>query len=550
MVDLHVHSTSSDGSFTPTELVDYAITKNLTAFALTDHDTVAGLDEAISYADSLRAKGILSPRIIPGIEFSTEYEGRDVHIVGLFVDYKCDTFKEYMQDFIKSRNDRNLEMCEKFQKNGIDISYEALVKENPNSTITRAHIANYMVKIGLVKHRNEAFDRFIGDHAPYYIPRKFVTPEKAIDLILRAGGIPVFAHPILCHLAKEKLDALVKRLKAAGLMGIEAIYSTYEPSEERQIRALASKYHLLLSGGSDFHGKNKDGIDLAVGRGKLNVPDEILENIEKSKGNFLFTDMDGTLLLKDCTISENMKNALVSMVSKGHHLVLTTGRPLPSVLERKVNLGLNFPNMYLITNNGGLIYDCDKEQSVFELMLSSQAIKKAENICKELKVHIHSYTATEIVGYEDDEELKFYRSRIKMPFIKVSDISAYLTQGSYKIQIIHLSDKAKLERVKEKIEAELSKDVDCFFSNDNYLEVLPKGCSKGAALTWLCDYLSVPKCRSFAAGDENNDIPMLKAAGTKIAVLNAAEAVKAAADIVTDFDNNHDGLIQIINEYF
>lgn len=274
-VDLHVHSTRSDGSLTPTELVNYAIEKGLSAFALTDHDTVAGLEEAFEAAKN---KPI---RVIPGIEFSTEYQKRDVHIVGLFINDKTPLFQEYLHNFIASRDNRNCKLCDKLHKDaGIDITYETLIDMFPNAVITRAHYAKYLLEHGYVKCLSEAFDRYLGEHTPYYIPREKVTPEQAIQLILTSGGLPILAHPTLYHLSMTELDKLVHKLKDAGLVGIEGIYSTYDARDTKRMHELAKKYDLLISGGSDFHGTNKPNLDLGIGYGKLYVPKHILTDME------------------------------------------------------------------------------------------------------------------------------------------------------------------------------------------------------------------------------------------------------------------------------
>ena len=322
MVDLHVHSTCSDGTFTPEELVDYAIQKGLTAFALTDHDTLNGLDRAIRYAEELRQAQAASPvsfsynnaddrfpvsfsrndaaarlpvssvpdadiprvpEIIPGIELSTEYQGKDIHMVGLFIDYRQPEFAHYLEDFIHSRENRNEKMCALLREHDIDITYEALLTEFPGAVITRAHFARYLLSHGYIQSLKEAFDRYVGDHCPCFVPREKVTPAQAVELILGAGGVPVLAHPILYHMSDDRLDTLVAELKKIGLVGIEAIYSTYNSAEERQIRGLAAKYDLKISGGSDFHGANKPKIDLGTGWGKLYVPDEVLENLRPEK---------------------------------------------------------------------------------------------------------------------------------------------------------------------------------------------------------------------------------------------------------------------------
>lgn len=280
-IDLHVHSTRSDGTYTPTQLVDYAIEKGLAAFALTDHDSVAGLDEAIAYADSLRTERNDVPEVIPGIEFSTEYQGRDIHIVGLYIDYHSKVFQAHIDNFVNSRDLRNQKMCRLLQEGaGMDISYEKLLEMFPNSVITRAHYAKYMLEHGYIKSLKEAFERYIGDYCPYYVPREKVTPEDAIRLILEVGGIPVLAHPLLYGMGHDRLNQLVAELKEAGLLALEAIYSTYTPADEREMRALAAKHELAISGGSDFHGGNKPGLDLGTGYGKLYIPYEVLTNLK------------------------------------------------------------------------------------------------------------------------------------------------------------------------------------------------------------------------------------------------------------------------------
>ncbi len=279
-VDLHVHSNKSDGTLSPSDLVTLALAKGLSAFALTDHDTTAGIDEAMEAAEKARMQGH-DIEVIPGIEFSTEYEGKDVHIVGIDIDYRSEAFQKYLKDFQESRDNRNRKMCAKLSEHGVDITYEKLRAEFPNSVLTRAHYAKYMLEHGAVKSMAEAFDRYIGDRAPCFLPREKVTPSQAVSLILTSGGIPILAHPILYHMSDARLDKLVSTLKDVGLIGIEAIYSTYNSAEERQIRKLAKKYELHISGGSDFHGDTKPGLEMGSGYGKLFVPYEVLEKLRE-----------------------------------------------------------------------------------------------------------------------------------------------------------------------------------------------------------------------------------------------------------------------------
>lgn len=283
-IDLHVHSTRSDGTYSPTELVDYATKKGLAAFALTDHDSIDGLEEAISYADHLRKTNPNVPEVIPGIEFSTEYAKRDVHIVGLYIDYKSADFQKHLTDFVNSRTARNIKMCDMLREGtGMDITYDKLLEAFPDSVITRAHYAKYMLNHGYTKSMNEAFERYIGDNCPYFIPREKVTPAQAVELILNAGGIPVLAHPLLYGMSRNRLEKLVSELKEAGLMALEAIYCTYTAGEEREMRALAAKYDLAISGGSDFHGSNKPKLDLGTGYGSLYVPYEVLLKLKNKQ---------------------------------------------------------------------------------------------------------------------------------------------------------------------------------------------------------------------------------------------------------------------------
>ena len=298
IVDLHVHSNKSDGSMSPSQLVGLAAEKRLSAFALTDHDTTEGIQEAVEAArryNEALAEGKLPPlsggkqgellpalplEVIPGIEFSTEYQGKDIHIVGLYIDYKASFFKAQIQAFVDSRILRNRKMCANLQSAGIDISYEKLLEAYPGSVITRGHYAHYMLAHKYVKTMPEAFEKYIGDHAKYYVPREKVTPSQAIHLILKARGLPVLAHPPLYHMDDAALETLVGLLTEDGLVGIEAIYSTYQPAEERQMRSLAKKYGLCISGGSDFHGATKPNLEMATGYGKLCVPEDVLRHLK------------------------------------------------------------------------------------------------------------------------------------------------------------------------------------------------------------------------------------------------------------------------------
>ena len=280
-IDLHTHSNNSDGTFTVKELLDRAYPKDLAAIALTDHDTVKGIDEALEYAKE-NCPGM---ELIPGVEISTVNEGKDCHIVGLYVDHHDELFLNRLKELHEVREKRNIEIAGKLQTiGGLDLTYEDVQNEFPGAVMTRAHFAKYLLEKGFVGSWQEAFDRYIGEGKPCFVPPNKIDPEVGVKYILDAGGVPILAHPILYHLSDEKLDALVSRLKDAGLMGIEAIYSTYDARDERQIKELAAKYDLLISGGSDFHGKNKPKIDLGCGFGKLFIPEDLLDAIKAARG--------------------------------------------------------------------------------------------------------------------------------------------------------------------------------------------------------------------------------------------------------------------------
>ncbi|MCI7813642.1 MAG: PHP domain-containing protein [Lachnospiraceae bacterium] len=272
-IDLHVHSNCSDGTYSPSQLVAYALEKNLAAFALTDHDTTAGLDEA------MQAAAHTNLEVIPGIEFSTEYKGKDIHIVGLDIDYRSQSFQDQLCQFQHSREIRNQKMIAKLQEYHIAISWEEMENLFGEAIWTRAHFAEYLMQKGYVKTTEEAFSRFVGDHCPCYVPREKVSPAQAVRLIRESGGIPVLAHPLLYHMSEEELAILADALKKEGLIGIEAIYSTYIGYQEDDMRRFARHHGLCISGGSDFHGSIKPTIDLGCGRGNLKIPYDLLETM-------------------------------------------------------------------------------------------------------------------------------------------------------------------------------------------------------------------------------------------------------------------------------
>jgi len=282
LIDLHVHSNISDGTFTPTQLVDLAVSQKLTAFALTDHDTIKGIDEAMTQANKYQSSGI-DISVLPGVELSVGYKNRDIHILGLLIDHKNPKLVHTLDQLVLEREQRNEKMIKNFQEAGFQITLDELKEESEDAVITRAHFAKQLTKKGYVKTSKEAFDKYLNENGPFYVNRKFITPEEAIDLILEADGIPVLAHPLLYKLAPAELDTLILRLKTHGLMGLETIYSTYSKEDQNVVRYLASKHHLAITGGSDFHGENKPDIKLGSGMNNLEIPYSILEHLQELK---------------------------------------------------------------------------------------------------------------------------------------------------------------------------------------------------------------------------------------------------------------------------
>lgn len=276
-IDLHVHSDQSDGTLSPEEVVARACEKQLAAIALTDHDTIQGVTRA-KEAARLLPKPL---EVISGVEISAAYKQRDIHILGLFVDETNEAFRSALEAAVANREARNERMAERFRALGIPLTLDALRTEEPDTVITRAHFARYLIEHHYVKSNDEAFERYLGYDAPCFIPREYMEPETAISLILQAGGVPVLAHPLLYRLPAVELEALLVRLKKAGLAGLEVLYSSNSVCDENILRSYANRYQLLITGGSDFHGANKPQIEIGSGRGDLKVPIKLLDALKE-----------------------------------------------------------------------------------------------------------------------------------------------------------------------------------------------------------------------------------------------------------------------------
>lgn len=277
LVDMHTHTTASDGSYSPTELVDYAIEKKLSAIAITDHDTIAGMKEARAAAKNRPIN------IVPGIELSCIYNNREIHILGYYVNDEDEEFLQQLHKLRQDRLNRNHDMLKLLQDNGFPITYDMLQNGNKDTVITRAHFARAMVEAGCVKDKNEAFSKYLGDGCPFYLPKPFVSPEEGLGIITKTKGVPVLAHPMLYGYGYQQIEELLQALIPAGLKGIEVYHSNHNVESSRKLRLLADQYHLLPTGGSDFHGSNKPMLDLAVGYGGLMISHSLLEDIKAAK---------------------------------------------------------------------------------------------------------------------------------------------------------------------------------------------------------------------------------------------------------------------------
>jgi predicted metal-dependent phosphoesterase TrpH len=276
MVDLHAHTTASDGSLAPAALVALARETGLKAVGVTDHDTIAGWNEAFVAA---RETGV---EVVPGVELSTSYEGGRFHLLGYFVSPDSQLARTLIE-IQRERGNRNAVIFENLAKLGVPLE-EAEVRKfagREEGELGRPHFARAMVERGYVASTQEAFDKYLADGAPGYAPKKVLTPQEAIGLIHDAGGVAVWAHPP--HRKKMSYDELEERLRdwiAWGLDGLEIYYSKYTEEDTTWTRAMAEKYNLIGSGGSDFHGASKPDVFLGVTQTGGAVPDGVLDALK------------------------------------------------------------------------------------------------------------------------------------------------------------------------------------------------------------------------------------------------------------------------------
>ena len=275
--DLHTHSIYSDGTYSPAEIIDEAIKIGLSAVALTDHNTVDGLKDFIS---SARGKGI---EIVPGAEFSVDYEGTELHLLGLFIKPEhFNAVSELMLSVNKSKEESNLALIQSLSLAGYPLDYEAIKGKTPNGKVNRSQIADAMLEKGYVSSKDEAFATILSPEVGHYKEPKRLTALEMIDFIKSIGAVPVLAHPFLNLDEKDKVMKFLRSAKEIGLVGMECYYPTYSEETTQMALRAANELGLVPSGGSDFHGAAKADISLGRGKGSVKVPFESYLRLKNS----------------------------------------------------------------------------------------------------------------------------------------------------------------------------------------------------------------------------------------------------------------------------
>ena len=277
-VDLHVHSNASDGTESPSEVVRLAARARLTAVALTDHDTLEGVDEA---RDEARRWGI---ELIPGVELACEWDRGGLHIVVLFLEPGGGPLQDRLGELRRARHRRNRAVARRLARLGIEIDYAEVVKKAGDGSVGRPHFAAVMQRKGYVPDIATAFRSYLGAGAPAYVPRRLLAPDEAIALALGSGAVPVLAHPHTLGLdTAEEYAATYRWLAGYGLIGVECFYGDYDPAARLDLERSVRSFGLLPSGGSDFHGDYKPGLRVGTGRGDLRVPDRVLDDLRDAR---------------------------------------------------------------------------------------------------------------------------------------------------------------------------------------------------------------------------------------------------------------------------
>ena len=274
-IDLHIHTTASDGTFTPEEVVREASRIGLAAVAITDHDTAAGYASAAAEGENCGLE------VVPGIEISTKFRSA-VHILGYYIDAQSPALGEVLDRMHRDREERNVKLCAMLRESGVDIDIERM-HARFGDLVGRPHFAEIMIENGMARDMNDAFERLLNKNKPFFIPRQFLPIERSIEIIREAGGTAVLAHPFQYRLDDAGLRELIEHCMESGLEGMECRYSGYDAAQTAYLEALAAEYGLVRTGGSDFHGAIKGEIRLGEGKGGLNVPYAFLEELRSRR---------------------------------------------------------------------------------------------------------------------------------------------------------------------------------------------------------------------------------------------------------------------------
>ena len=277
IIDLHTHTTASDGSLTPVELVRYAYNKGIAAIAVTDHDTMTGVESA---AEEGKKLGI---EVVPGVEISVDFKP-EMHLLGYFFNKGYESIFNILKELREKREQRNPKIIKKLNEMGFDITLSEAESLAMGGIVGRPHIARVMMNKGYVSSIAEAFDKYLASGRPAYFKKEKLNPEEGISVIAGAGGIPVLAHPVHLNMDFSQLDSLLGNLADKGLKGIEAYYTDNTEEQTMEFVRLADKHNLLVTGGSDFHGSFKTDIEIGIGKGNLKVPYILLEKLRKACG--------------------------------------------------------------------------------------------------------------------------------------------------------------------------------------------------------------------------------------------------------------------------
>lgn len=272
VADLHVHTYLSDGTFSPEKVVKYSKEKGLSAIAITDHDSCSGIAQAIKVGEAVGLE------IIPGVELSAELDGEEMHILGYFVDWKNARFIKKLEEISKIRKDRAKKILKKLKGHGIDISEEEFFEFSGPGSVGRLHIAQFLSKKGYVASIEEAFRKYIGNRGCCYVKKFKLSPEEAVAMIKKVGGVAILAHPKTIYIKDRSLDDIIKVLVKDGIQGIEVYYYSHTSSDEDRLKELAERYNLLISGGSDCHGLGKKEVLI----GSVKIPYEFVEKIKQT----------------------------------------------------------------------------------------------------------------------------------------------------------------------------------------------------------------------------------------------------------------------------